>query len=439
MKLSEGEIVNFKWPLMLLSLSLAAPSKPWAKKNALELIPKSTLKLRNAQIQIPFEIKILVKVINPESQGLKFSGFGLQWGHNQKIPDGDMNCRIHTEVFEKLRLLHDPLNSQNGWICENKNFKKRVGDTPTVLRAEAGFISIGEDLFRGTIEIYTRDSKLWIVNSLDLEPYLAGLVNREIRSDFPSEAVKAQIVAARSYALATAADRRRNGSLYDLSATESDQVYDGSLYEDAESHRRVSETQGEVLFHQEDILKSYYHSSNGGFSELPQNVWGDFEKRDKLAYLARPSPEDENLSNTKWQVTMSAAMGNLISPRFGKILSVRVLSRTAGKRVQAIQISGENDVKTLTGPQFRQLFGYRWIKSTYFQVQPVGKNFLIRGRGWGHGVGLSQLGARALAKKGKNYKEILGFYYPYSNLRRLDLGEINPSLESSQNIPVRAR
>jgi stage II sporulation protein D len=389
----------------------------------IQAVPGSVLRTRGATLELPFEIKILVKVFESQTPQVQFSGYELRAGADKFLNKEELICRQEKEIFGHLKLLKDPFNTEGNWLCKSGNFKKALNEIPLKLQAGAGFTSVNKDLFRGSLEIYSKDSKLYVVNSLALEPYLAGLVNREIRSDFPPESVKAQIVAARSYALATAADRRKRGSLFDLSATESDQVYDGSLYEDAQSHRMVNATVGEVLFHQEDILKAYYHSSNGGYSELPQNVWGD-SKTDKYAYLARNSPWDEILKNNSWQVTLSPSMGQQISPHFGRIVSIRVLSRTPGKRIKKIQVNGEYQKKVFSGPEFRALFGNRWIKSTLFQVESQGNNFVIKGKGWGHGVGLSQLGAREMARSGKNYKEILSYFYPYSNVRKLELGEV---------------
>jgi stage II sporulation protein D len=405
-----------------------------------KIVPSSALRARGTTLELPFQIKILVKTIEPDpARIVNFTGHGLSWGTHNKTLLEEFKCSNQKELFEKLKLFKDPFSGTLQWICRSKNFQKTIGDRPLNVSVEAGFITVDNEMFRGSLDLYVKDSKLHILNSLDLEPYLAGLINREIRSDFPPEAIKAQVVAARSYALATAADRRKKGALYDLTATESDQVYDGSLFEDAQSHRMVKETLGEVLFHQEDILKSYYHSSNGGHSELPQNVWGDSNKKDKLAYLARPSPWDQNLKNGSWQVILSPAMGSKISPRFGKIVSIKIIQRTAGKRVEKIQITGEYQSRIMNGPEFRQLFGYRWIKSTNFQITSIGSNFLIRGSGWGHGVGLSQLGAREMARQNKSYQEILGFYYPYANIRKLNLGESVPTPNQNSSIPIRAR
>jgi stage II sporulation protein D len=182
----------------------------------------------------------------------------------------------------------------------------------------------------------------------------------------------------------------------------------------------VRQTSAQYLFHGAELLKAYYHSSSGGFSELPSNVWGPSARpTDELAYLARSSPWDAELKNAQWKIQLSPLMGHLF-PGVGELREIQVLARSGGKRVQRLRLTGSLGIRELSGAQFRARLGNRWIKSTLFSIRRNDKGWEIEGRGWGHGVGLSQLGAKQMAKAGKNYLEILKHYYPFASVQTLE-------------------
>jgi len=374
--------------------------------------------VRGTRIELPLDLRILIQDF--QSGKLNFSGLELSDEKGRKIPGETLSCKRR----ERKRLLIDlgDFLHADDWVCEAPGFKRALTQTLR-LTVRAGFVALNHNmLFRGAVELVPRgNGKLSLVNDLDMESYLAGLVNMEIRSDYPAEAVKAQIIAARSYALAVAAERRKGREFYDLVGSEFDQVFQGSHVEDAQSYKLVQKTRGVVLFHREDVLKAYYHSSSGGYSEIPENVWKNGRKEpDHLAYLARQSPVDNDVAASKWQVTLSPKVG-WIWPEVGQLTDVQVLERSSGRRVKKIRLMGENGTLTLTGTEFRRRLGNRWLKSTFFFVKKIGANWILEGRGFGHGVGLSQLGAREMANRGKKTTEILSFYYPFTSLRRLDL------------------
>lgn len=314
------------------------------------------------------------------------------------------------------------------WVCESGSYSRSLS-TPLTLRATAGFLTLTHGKgkrekagsFRGEVTLVARGTKVALVNNVEMEAYLAGLVNSEIRSDYPREAVKAQVIAARSYALVTAAERRRAHEFFDLYGSEMDQVYQGSHREDARAYRIVRETKGQVLFHREDLVKAYYHSSSGGYSELPDNVWENAHlDPDRMVYLARPSTEDAEVKGTSWNVSLSPKIG-LAWEGIGLIRDLKILERSSGQRVRKIQINGEQGSEIWTGTALRTKLGPRWLKSTLFTIARTAKGWRLEGRGFGHGVGMSQLGARQMARKGRSFREILNFYYPYSNIRDVNL------------------
>ncbi len=393
----------------ILILGLVLSTLGWAQTKP--------ILIRGVPFELPIEIAIQVDAFGVNSktakEGILISGHGLRIaGATKTIPSEELACKVEARK-RGFQLLED-LSEGLEWICRSGGIQQSLRYRRIDLLVSGGFIMLNNQMYRGNLRLIQDNEKLQVINVVGLDSYLAGLVNKEVRSDWPEEAVKAQIIAARSYALATAADRRKKDSLYDLNSDESDQVYDGFLPEDAQATRLVRQTEGLVIFHREEVLKAYYHSSNGGFSELPENVWGN-ASFDNSAYLARASPFDQADKSNEWQVQISPHMGSLLG--VGRIHNMRITNRSRGQRVKSLIVSGSDGSKALSGPQFRNSFGTRWLKSTLFSIDETGVGWVLRGRGWGHGVGLSQLGARRMAKKGRTAQQILDFYYPFSNVR----------------------
>lgn len=375
------------------------------------------LKVRGVELESPLRLRILIREFQGEK--IEISGLELEDGAGRKIPGETLTCESRRRT----------------WTCKSADYERVLTEALT-LRTKAGFLALShgtekDGSFRGELVLVPRpQKKLALVNKLDIESYLAGLVNSEIRSDYPKEAVKAQVIAARSYAVVMAAERRRAREFFDLYGSELDQVYQGSHREDARAYRLVLATKGKVLYHAEELLKAYYHSSSGGFSEIPDNVWENAHRDpDRQAYLARSSPVDEATGGTRWKVTISPKLG-LAWEGIGLIKDFRILRRSSGKRVKKIEIVGENGSAVWSGTELRQKLGPRWLKSTLFFINRTAKGWDFEGRGFGHGVGLSQLGAREMGRQGKSYEEILNFYYPYSNIRQVDLEGLMIAKES---------
>jgi stage II sporulation protein D len=379
------------------------------------------------------ELRVLVADLG-RADKIEISGVGVTDDRGEALGESGIICRV--EETSTLAALHVPvlrtLLDAPVWYCANERYRRAITG-PVTLRPKAGFLEADKRAFRNALTLVPRNGRLAVINPVPLEHYLAGLVNREISSKFPPEAVKAQVVAARSYALAVAADRRRLGEAFDVHGTVLDQVYEGAQAEDGLASRLVHETEGELLLHREDVLKAYYHAASGGYSELPQNVWaGKSVARDALAFLARPSEADEKLNSVAWTVALSPKFG-LQWPEIGLLTRIEVLERSEGKRVMRVRITGSNGDEELSGAAFRQRLGNNWIKSTYFTVRATDTGWIIEGRGHGHGVGMSQLGAKAMAQAGKSYAEILRFYYPFSTLRKVEaLTGLKPAGKSAE-------
>jgi stage II sporulation protein D len=141
-----------------------------------------------------------------------------------------------------------------------------------VVASASGPLLVNGKPYRGVVEITPADDGMLVINELHVEEYLVGLINCEISSQWPMEAVKAQAVIARTYALYQKEARR--GAPYHLESTVLDQVYEGCLIEDSRALRGVRDTEGEVLTWRGEVIQAFFHSSCGGHTEASENVWG---------------------------------------------------------------------------------------------------------------------------------------------------------------------
>ncbi len=289
---------------------------------------------------------------------------------------------------------------------------------PIRLHPDREFILIERRPYRGTIEIDADDRGIVVINELGLEDYVAGIINSEISSKWHMEVLRAQSVIARTYAMYQ--KRKREHLSYHLTATNMHQLYGGAHREDERVIRAVSSTRGEVLFYRDEPVLAAYHSNAGGITEYAREVWSK-----DYPYL-RPvkSRYDSLAPNYRWEAYIEATTMEEALHRAGHRLTVPVAmivkKRTSTGRAKKIGIRGAyGRTIVLKGEELRKLLGYGVIKSTLFSVKKRGRFFIFQGRGSGHGVGLSQWGARGMAERGYSYREILGHYYPGTRVKRI--------------------
>jgi len=298
-----------------------------------------------------------------------------------------------------------------------------------------------------------RDGRLVVVNRINAERLLEGLVPAEIPRTAPMEAIKAQAVVARGEVFAKIGTRHLLDP-YLLCASTHCQVYAGAGVEHPRTSRAVRSTKGELLFRGSDMVDSVYSASCGGHTEDNDAVWSDPPKKslrghpDMLPEAARKFlPLKKNLSlwlrssppawcnlstyNKKnlfrWQRTIpSAEIDQLIAKQkpIGQVMAIQVLDRGVSGRVKAIRVVGaEGDLVVQREWPIRQLFGT--LKSGMFEVgieldaDQMPTNFHFIGGGWGHGVGMCQLGAIGMAEHNYDYRQILFHYYNGAKVFRL--------------------
>lgn len=288
---------------------------------------------------------------------------------------------------------------------------------------DGGYVYIGDRWYRGRALVVPTSGGLTAVNYVDLEQYLYSVLGAEMGGSFPQEALKAQAVAARSYALFQR-QKSRSG-VFDVGDTQAWQVYRGIQDESVGSQTAVNATAGQVLTHNNQIIEAVFHSSAGGCTENVEDVW-----MQPLPYL-RSVKEGfaENSPVAQWTKTYSRSELSQLVTGVGTIVSMQPAKTTQCGRVVSMMVEGDAGRRTISGDTLRSALG---LRSTLFEVLPQygssGKNksgavtgFQVNGRGFGHGLGLSQYGARSLAQLGYNYQQIVLFYYKDTQLSQLQV------------------
>jgi len=277
----------------------------------------------------------------------------------------------------------------------------------------AGWLRVEGRPYRGTIELQrTAAGRVTAINELPLEAYLYGVIKGEIDPRWPAEAVKAQAVAARTLAVQRITEAHASMTGYDLGATTDAQVYLGVAGEDPAAVAAVDATRGLLVTYQGQPIFAAYHSDSGGHTEDSENVWGTV-----YPYLRGvQDPYGLEAPGVGWSATvplsaLAAALqrGGVLVPVLSGIEPGRV---TAWGRVITVRLAGgDGSVQEINANRFRLLAGAGVVRSTMFTVTRQGAQIVFSGLGSGHGVGLDQWGARAMALRGFTFPQILQYYY----------------------------
>lgn len=286
-----------------------------------------------------------------------------------------------------------------------------------------GVVWIGSRWYRGKAVLVPTGSGLTAVNRVDLEQYLYSVLGGEMNGNWNQEALKAQAVAARSYALYR---RNRDGNgVFDLCDTAQCQVYRGVQDESAGTQAAVNATAGQVLTYKGKIIEALFHSSSGGATENVEDVWGSY-----VPYLRAVTDYDETAPVFQWSKTYSQnELSNLISG-VGQVRDVQPVGQpTAGGRYRKMRIVGDRGQRDISTEDLRDALSLRSSKFTivsqFDQTKSNNKqratSFVVQGRGFGHGLGMSQYGALGLANRGLNYQQIVLHYYQGTQLAKIDV------------------
>ena len=304
----------------------------------------------------------------------------------------------------------------------------RTFDAPVRIRSLDGEMQIGDRYHDGWI-VWSPDKEAggWrMIEWVPMERYLLGVVSREMSaSSFPAAALEAQAIAARSYATFQI-QARGPSRAYHLRGDPRSQAYGGTARIPQEIKDAVERTRGSILFTDGLLFESFYHSTCGGQTCSAADGFGIGEIRSMPSV---PCVGCKNSRFYRWSTDVAAnklrdALEDVcdgMGIRIGEIEKMTVVQPTASGYVSYLRVdhrhgSFEVDVSRLRSALGRQ--GIHGLRSPSFEVQSLGDAFRFSGRGWGHGVGMCQVGAKGFAKMGANRTWILEHYYPGVQIRR---------------------
>ena len=350
---------------------------------------------KDEKLRVRSDSSIPLSIIEPIFPKTKIKGLTIKKIDNKFILSFDSNKDKFYEISNKKNLIIKSSDKRGIWIDSKR--------------------------YPGKIQIVFRDNKILAINILGIEKYLHSVVGSEMPHKWHLEALKAQAIASRTYAL-----QKKNNGLYDIDSTQVNQVYNGLESSTSKTRKAVRETRSLVILHKNKLINALFHSSSGGMTENSEDVWSN-----PFPYLVTVKDFDQNNPKIKWNKEVSKSELKEIFPIIGGIQQIKVLNITETGRIKNLKISGPNGEKIITGKEFRSKLG---LKSTLFR--PVisekfyDKEDLIKqsnmksypyltifGLGAGHGVGMSQWGARYMAKKGYKANQILKYFYKGVNIK----------------------
>ncbi len=267
---------------------------------------------------------------------------------------------------------------------------------------------------KGDIVLTLQGSSMLVVNAVNLEKYVAGVVSSEISPEWHEEVLKAQAVAARTYVLHKKLLNEQ--PLYDVVASTQDQVYTGAKQVNGSVREAVFATRGQVMTYERRPIFAAYSSTAAGPTEDAFNVWSK-----DIPYLKGVDcPFDEDSPRYEWKTAIpfgsfeqSLRNEGLV---MGAMATLTPYTFTRAGRVNEIRILHSKGELIVRGQDLRRILGYSKIRSTQFHIESIGQEVVFTGKGAGHAVGLCQWGAKEMAELGYRYESILQYYYPGTDL-----------------------
>jgi len=337
------------------------------------------------------------------------------------IGPGTLYDKIHHKRIKRFSSLGKTVFSvKNGSIfINNYNTKSShiiiLADMPQSIRLRDKF---DEDIvYRGRMDVIAdNNSSLTVVNTLPLDEYIMGVVPRETFPAWPLAALRAQAVAARTFAVSHIPNGK--DKIYDI-VSPTHQLYGGATAETPSTTKAVLDTQGEILTYKGKVLCAFFYTCCGGKTEEAKNIFSTIKEYPH----AVDSPYCKGTKHYSW--SYSVALPNCSQklrkawkylPR--QVKSVKIIERFKSGRAAKIKFSSKTKSVIIIGEECRRILGYNNIRSTLFKVRIKNGRLQFVGRGWGHGVGLCQWCSEVMAEKGFDYEQILSHFYPGTEIER---------------------
>ena len=285
-------------------------------------------------------------------------------------------------------------------------------------RDEGSFVEVKGKPYRGDILIVGDGENITVINELGVDDYLMGVLPRECGALWALESLKAQAVASRTYLVSHLGQHSQQG--FDLCSDVHCQVYGGVLKEHPNTNQAVEETKGEILIFKGKPIKAFFHSNCGGSTEESQYVW----QVESQPYLARKKcrfgtgdPRYHWRKMIANSDILKALKGGKIKVPGSELYSIKVLEKSPSSRARKLAVKTDAGTFIMSGNDFRIALDPEIIRSTLWtNLKKKNNAYFFEGRGWGHGVGMCQWGAKGQAEAGRDYRAILNFYYPHTEI-----------------------
>ena len=222
-------------------------------------------------------------------------------------------------------------------------------------------IWVGQKRYAGKLNLFIRENDILVVNVLGIEKYLGSVVGSEMPAKWPLEALKAQAIASRTYAL-----KQKGNPLYDIDSTNKNQVYIGLEAGTHRTKRAVNSTRSLVLTYKNKLINSLFHSSSAGMTENSQDVW-----KNKYPYLSSVKDFDKNNPKLRWNKKFSKSQLQNLFPSIGGINKIEILNVTSTGRIKNVRIHGQFGTDQISGVDIRKRMN---LKSTLVRFKFIEDN-----------------------------------------------------------------
>ena len=363
----------------------------------------------------------IIRVFISNENNARFRADSVEDIFVQGVSDKHSKIKSFDLIYKNNKVKYS-INNLNKWFELPKNFNIIIRNNDT------RGIWYKNRRYSGELRVSLQDEKLYIINYLKLEKYLRSVVGGEMPKEFPLAALQAQAIAARTYALKLL-DKNK---LFDINSTQASQVYIGLESEAEKTNRAVLSTSKLALFYNDELIDAVFHSSSGGRTENSGQVW-----KYQLPYLKSVVDYDQNSTKYRWRNEFSSTELEKIFYDLGEINSIQVIDKSSTDRVLKVRLYGTNGDKTISGKKLREKlqlpstkfkFYLKFISNNednkFFENKifddfvpqglpsiPTDYFLIVKGFGAGHGVGMSQWGAKTMAERGSNFRQILKHYY----------------------------
>jgi len=376
----------------------------------------------------------IIRVLIGQEKKARFRADGLKSIVVKGISSKHKSIKSIDIIFNNDKVRYYINNNLNSWFDLPDNFNLILKNN------DKRGIWYNNRRYAGELRILLNNKKLQIINNLKLEKYLQSVVGSEMPKEFPLAALQAQAIAARTYALKFL----EKNELFDIHSTQASQVYLGLEAETAIINRAVKSTNSLALFYKNRLIEAVFHSSSGGMTENSGQVW-----KYQLPYLKSVIDYDQNSKKYRWSRKFTYLELDVIFPELGGLNGIQILKKSNTDRVLEVRLYGPNGTKNISGKtlrknlkllsnkfelelKFNKTSQHKFLKEinsnnkNNFNLDnkivsdlvlyplpkiPIDYFLLVKGYGAGHGVGMSQWGAKAMAEKGASFRNILKHYY----------------------------